>query len=518
MDFPSNLTAIPGLLVLILSLLVWKHRLNSTKKTKVAPTPSGALPIIGHLPQLSKPIPLARTLGSMADKYGPIFTIRLGMHRVLVISDSEAVKECFTTHDRVLASRPISSHAKYLGYNSAGFGFAPYGAFWRNIRKIVMLELLSSQRLSTLKEVQVSEVNTLISDLYLLCKNEIGPIKVVISDYFERTTLNIITRMIAGKRYFGSVGGDDEEAQRVGKIIKGFMYISGAFALSDLIPFLGWLDFMQPTVKYMKRIFKELDSVAESWVEEHKLKRIDDADPNNKQDFIDVMLSAIYEDSMSGHSRETIIKATVLNLIIAGADTTSTTITWILSNLLNNRHTLKLAQEELDQKVGRDRLVQDSDIENLVYLQAIIKETLRLYPPGPLLVPHIGSEDCTISGYHLPKGTRVFVNAWKMHRNPDVWSNPDKFMAERFLTSNANVDVLGQHFELLPFGSGRRSCPGMTFALQVVHLMVGRLVQGFEFSTPGDGPVDMSEGLGITLPKASPLEVMVSPRLCSDLY
>lgn len=196
----------------------------------------------------------------------------------------------------------------------------------------------------------------------------------------------------------------------------------------------------------------------------------------------------------------------------------STTSTWLLSALLNNRHTLKRAQEELDQIVGRDRWVEEHDIPNLHYLQAIVKETLRLYTTVPLSVPHEAMEDCQVAGYHIPKGTRLFVNAWKLHRDPKAWSNPEEFQPERFLTSHADVDVFGQHFELIPFGSGRRSCPGITMALQLVPLVIARLLQGFDLSTPLNAPVDMREGLGVTLAMLSPLEVMLTPRLPSQLY
>ncbi|XP_012085045.2 xanthotoxin 5-hydroxylase CYP82C4 [Jatropha curcas] len=206
-------------------------------------------------------------------------------------------------------------------------------------------------------------------------------------------------------------------------------------------------------------------------------------------------------------------------LIIAGADTTSITLTWILSNLLNNRHALELAQQELDLKVGKERCVQDSDIENLVYLQAVVKETLRLYPPGPLAVPHEAINDCYISGYYIPKGTRVLANLWKLHRDPNIWSNPDKFLPERFLANrDNNVDFSGQNFEYLPFGSGRRSCPGLNFAIQAIHLTLARLLQAFSLTTLFNQPVDMTEGLGITLPKATPLEIQITPRLSSELY
>lgn len=203
-------------------------------------------------------------------------------------------------------------------------------------------------------------------------------------------------------------------------------------------------------------------------------------------------------------------------LILGGSDTTSGTLTWAISLLLNNRHALKKAQEELDQQVGKERAVDESDTQNLVYLQAIIKETLRLYPAGPLLAPREAMEDCTISGYHVPAGTRLMINAWKIQRDPRVWENPSAFQPERFLPghgAHADVDVRGQQFELIPFGSGRRSCPGASSALQVLHLTLARLLHAFELATPLDQPVDMSESPGLTIPKATPLKVLLSPRL-----
>lgn len=206
------------------------------------------------------------------------------------------------------------------------------------------------------------------------------------------------------------------------------------------------------------------------------------------------------------------------NLIVGGSDSTSLTSTWILSALLNNRQAMKRAQEELDLKVGRSRWVEESEIPQLAYLRAIIKESLRLYSAAPLLVPHEATEDCNVCGYHIPKGTRLIVNAWKLHRDPRVWSNPEEFDPDRFLGKHASWDVLGHQFEIIPFGSGRRACPGMNMALQMLHLTFARLLQGFDMGTPSNAPVDMTEGISFTMPKLTPLQVELTPRLPSHLY
>ena len=173
---------------------------------------------------------------------------------------------------------------------------------------------------------------------------------------------------------------------------------------------------------------------------------------------------------------------------------------------MNKKHALKQAQEELNLKVGRERWVDNHDIKDLIYLQAISKETLRLYPPGPLSVPHEAMDDCHVCGYYVPKGTRVFVNVWKLHRDPRIWDDPNKFFPKMFLTKHANIDASGQHFEFVPFGFGRQSCPSYTFALQVSYLTLAQLLQGFEFTTPLNMPVDMTIGLDIPYPRQLPLK------------
>ena len=194
------------------------------------------------------------------------------------------------------------------------------------------------------------------------------------------------------------------------------------------------------------------------------------------------------------------------------------TLTWALSLLLNNTQKLKKAQEELDLIVGQDRNVDESDIQNLVYLQAIVKETLRLYPPSPLVGLRAATEDCTLSsGYQVRGGTRLVVNAWKIQRDDRVWPNPNEFEPERFLTSHKDVDLRGKSFEMVVFGGGRRSCPGVSLALRMVHLALARFLHGFDVSKRwSNEQVDMTESTGLTNLRATPLDVFVIPRLHSN--
>ncbi|KAK2996327.1 hypothetical protein RJ639_024942 [Escallonia herrerae] len=496
---------------------------RSSNSTTEAPEPNGAWPIIGHLHLLGGGDQLLyRTLGAMADKYGPTFNIRLGSRRAFVVNSWEVARECFTINDKALATRPTTVAAKHMGYNYAVFGFAPYSPFWREMRKIATLELLSNRRLEMLKHFRASEVDMGIQELYRLWgQNGSRPVLVELKQWLEELTLDVVVRMVAGKRYFGAGAAcDDGEARRCQKAISQFFHLIGIFVVSDAIPFLWWLD-LQGHEKEMKKTAKELDSILGDWLEEHRRRRISgEAKPESEKDFIDVMLSLQEEGQLSNfqHDSDTSIKSTCLAIILGGSDTTAGTLTWAISLLLNNPDVLKRAQDELDLHVGVDRQVEESDMKNLVYLQAIIKETLRLYPAGPLLGPREAMDDCNVAGYNVKAGTRLIVNIWKLQRDPKVWENPSAFKPERFLTSHSHVDVRGQQFELMPFGSGRRSCPGVSFALQVLHLTFARLLHAFNLATPSDQPVDMTESPGLTIPKATPLEVLLTPRLSANLY
>ncbi|KAK4557215.1 hypothetical protein RGQ29_007114 [Quercus rubra] len=517
MDFlpPSlNSATIAGLLAIVLFSYYLLKR-SRVGLAKTAPIPAGAWPVIGHLPLLGATQTPHITLGAMADKYGPLFTIKLGLHPALVLSSWEMAKECFTTNDLAVSSRPKLVAIKHLCYNYAAFGFAPHGPYWRELRKITTLELLSNRRLEMLSHVRVSEVENDIKDLYKLWikkKNGSGLILVELKQWFGDMNLNVILRMIAGKRYFGTSDGvNEEQARRCQKALGDFIHLLGLFMVSDAIPFLGWLD-LGGHEKAMKKTAKELDGILGEWLEEHKRKRAS-SENKGEEDFMDIMLSILDGAELEGYDADTINKATCLTMIAGGSDTSTVTLTWTIALLLNNHPVLKKVQDELDVQVGRERIVNESDISKLVYLQAIVKETLRLYPTARLAGPREFTENCIIGGYHVPKGTRLITNVWKIQTDPRIWSDPLEFKPERFLTTHKNVDVRGQNFELLPFGSGRRVCPGISFALQMVHLALASFLHMYDISIPSDAKVDMTETVGLTNNKATPLEVLIKPRL-----
>ncbi|KAK9134256.1 hypothetical protein Syun_013586 [Stephania yunnanensis] len=459
------------ILLVLLSLFSFYYLFFHNKKSnlKRAPEAPHAWPILGHLHLFSNGAIPHVVLGDMADRYGPAFTIRLGLHRALVVSRKDVAKECLTTNDRAFASRPISIGFQIMGYNNSLFAFAPYGEYWRNVRKLVIQELLSQRRLEMLKHVWISEIDTWIDALRDAWRKGNGGTststnKVVLVDmkkWFEDLMMNIVVRLVVGKKGFMNSNSDSNAHELEARAFLKFFHLVNAFILEDAIPFLRRFD-VGGRLREMKSVAREMDGLLQGWLDEHKSRR-KARDGERDGDFMDVMLSVL-EDSgniIAGKDADTVNKATCLNLILGASDTTMITLTWALSLLLNNKSILNKAQEELKAQVGNDRHVDESDMKNLVYLQAIVKETLRLYPAGPLLAAHVSMEDTKVNGYDVPAGTQLIVNAWKIQRDPSTWLDPLEFRSERFLTTHKDVDVWGQHFELTPFGSGRRSCPGI---------------------------------------------------------
>ncbi|KAE8735598.1 Cytochrome P450 [Hibiscus syriacus] len=373
-------------------------------------------------------------LANMADKYGTVFTIKLGLRRALVVSSWEIAKECLTTNDKAFAGRPKLANMEHLGYNN-----------------VIIWTLLASS-----------------TQLYKLCnKNTL----VDMQRWFRDVTLNVSIRIIVGKR-------DDSLEWK--KPLNDFFEAIGKFVVSDVLLFLGWLD-IGGDKESMKKIAKELDQVVEGWLQEHK-RKIDEDDENNEQDLMGALL-AILRDAEK-HDADSINKATTL------------------------------VQHEFNIHVGKDRmLVKESDTKNLVYLGSVIKETLRLYPAAPLSLVHEAIEDCTVDGHQVSAGTWLIVNLRKIHRDPLVWDDPFEFRPERFMTSHRDIDVRGHNFELIPSGSGRRMCPGVSFAFRILVLTLANVLHWFEFKTPSGEVVDMREAAGVTSRKATPLHVLITPRL-----
>ncbi|XP_058094423.1 cytochrome P450 71AU50-like [Magnolia sinica] len=487
--------------VVVCGVWSFSYLLHASKdqKKRLPPGPTG-LPIIGNLHMLGH-LP-HRTLHSLAQKYGPIMYMRLGMVPTVIVSSPQAAQQILKTHDAIFASRPYTEAGKYLSYNRKGVAFAEHGQYWRDIRKLCMLELLSNAKIDSFRSMRREELGRLIRSL----KDTSDACAVVdLTDKVGSLSAGMTCRMVFGKK---SMDEDYDGRGIIARIHEGMM-LAGAFNIADYIPYTGLLD-VQGLTRRMKAFTRFFDDLFERVVDDHIRTR----EVGHQRDFIDVMLALMASNHMEINIDRTNCKAIVMDMLTGAADTSSAVIEWALSELFRHPLVMKKAQEELEAVVGMDRIVDESDLVKLEYLEMVVKETLRLHPVAPLLVPHEAVEDCVIDGFNIPKKCRVIINAWAIARNPIAWSNAEEFYPERF--DGLDIDVRGRHFQLIPFGSGRRGCPGIQLGLTVFRLVLAQLVHCFDWELPnGMGPtdLDMTEKFSLVVPRANHLLAIPKYRL-----
>ncbi|KAJ0986589.1 hypothetical protein J5N97_004945 [Dioscorea zingiberensis] len=446
-----------------------------------------AIPILGHLHLLRKPV--HQSLASIASKHGHVLRLRFGSRPVLVVSSPSAAEECFTKNDIIFANRPCILSAKQLWYDNTAFVFSPFNPRWRAHRRFTSLHALTPSRLSKL----LSEIRLLLRGLY--SDDREGFQKIEIRSWFFELTVNLVMGMISGKRYSG------EEKRSLKKLLEEIFLFSGATSMEDFVPLARWLGFSSMR-RRIEATAKEMDEFLQGLIEERrKLGKWKESSST----IIDIMLTL--QDKEPEDYNDVSIKGILESLITGGAETTPGTMEWAMALLLNHPEAMTKARAEIEEHVGHARLVMESDISKLRYLNNVIKETLRLFPTGPLLIPHESSEDCTVAGLHVPKGTMLLVNAYAMQRDPELWEDPLEFKPERF-DAESNGD---QGYKYKPFGSGRRRCPGETMAWKVIGLTLASLIQCFQWERVGEELVDLSEGMGLSMPMTTPMEVMYKP-------
>ncbi|KAL2932071.1 Isoflavone 2'-hydroxylase [Bienertia sinuspersici] len=493
----------------ILFFIFKKSILQPKKHGKTPPPSPPSLPIIGHLHLLKNP-KIHRSFQQISLHYGSIFSLNLGIFPCIVISSPSAVEECFTKNDVILANRPRVLVGKHLHYEWTTLGAAPYGPLWLNLRRLTTQELFSANRMQSFACIRLEEVRSLVKGLFGSNKQDF--VKVEMASKFSGLSLNILTRMLTGKRYYFSENetdnNDDENMnnQEEGKKFIGIMRevfeISGVSNLVDCFPILRWFNIERKMVA----IKNKMDTFLNHLIEECRKNK--NGCEANETAFIYKLLN-LQELEPANYSDQ-IIKGIIMTMLIAGTDTSAITIEWALSLLLNHPNVLHKAREEIDNhKANTNELVQEVDLPKLPYIQCIINETLRLFPAAPLLVGHTPSEDITISGYHIDKGKTILINAWAIHRDPNLWKDDHlKFRPERF----EELKYDEHRFNFIPFGLGRRSCPGANLANRVIGLTLATLIQCFDWKRVSEEKVDLSEGVGLTMPKVVPLEAMCKPR------
>ncbi|CAN0927698.1 3,9-dihydroxypterocarpan 6A-monooxygenase [Linum grandiflorum] len=482
------------------SLIQKRHRI---KKTSGGPPPSPppsppALPIIGHLHLIGKVLP--KSFQALAQSYGPLIQIRMGFSTCVVASNEAVAKEIFKAQDLNFSSRPEFGSSEYFIYRGSRFVTAQYGEYWRFMKKLSMTRLLSVPQLRLFADV-VDEEKVRLIESAARCATD-GRL-FDLSRAFTTLTNNTICRMAMSTR----CSGTNKDAEEIAGLVKTCLQLAGRLSVGDILGPFRFLDF-SGTGKKLVGALTKYDRIVSRIIKEHQEQalKMESGILKVRKDILDILLETYNDPNAELKLSENDIKSFLLDIFFAGTDTSSSAMQWAMGELINHPKSFKKLRAEIDSVVGPTRLVKDSDVPNLPYLRAVIRETLRLHPSAPLIIREC-AEDCLVNGFSVKSKTRVLVNVYAIMRDPKSWTNPDEFDPERFMEDSEVDDRRDDEFGFVAFGGGRRGCIGSKHANAVMHTTIAALVQWFDWRVRDGEKVDISVALGFT-------GAMMPPLLC----
>ncbi|WOG84350.1 hypothetical protein DCAR_0103533 [Daucus carota subsp. sativus] len=486
--------------LLLLFLLPLCHGYFSKQILENLPPGPPRLPILGNLHQLGR-LPHV-SLYRLSQQYGPVMHLRLGQVPALIVSSSEMAKEVLKVHDTKCCSRPDSYGMRKLSYNQKDISFSPYGDYWREMRKLCVIEIFTVKRVRSFQHVRDQEIAKFVA---LISKEALDPDTKLI--HLDKKIFSLAKNIICEVAFGSSFHGEKFKEDEIQKTIQDVMKVTSGFCAADFFPYYGWIiDLLSGFRHKMEKCFTEVDKFNESVIKEH----LDPSRPQlNHQDITDILLALSNDETAALRLSKDHIKAVFVDLFLASIDTSSGTIIWAMSELSKNPRVMRKVQAEIREITGNKSQVDESEIEKLKYFKMVVKETLRLHPPVPLLLPRESMQFCKIGGYNVYPKTRIFVNAWAIGRDTNTWYKPEEFSPERF--EDSEIDFKGQHYEFIPFGAGRRMCPAMTMGLASVESILANLLYCFDWQLP-DGmkpeDINMEEEVGLTINKKFPLQLV----------
>ncbi|CAL9764810.1 unnamed protein product [Musa acuminata subsp. burmannicoides] len=497
MDLTS--TSFSLFLVLLVSLLLLKkNRSGGGARATLPPGPS-KLPIIGSLHHLLGGLP-HRSLTALSKKFGPVILLKLGEVPTLVVSSTEAAAEIMKTHDVSFASRPTNLNLQTATYGDRGVGFTSYGFHWRELRKMSIVELLSAKRVQSFRFIREEEVLNLVRSIVLLSN--------------AGSTVNLSKKLVLLANDIGSrsvIGSKCKYQKEFIRIVMQTLEAAGGFSLADLFPSWPIIKLLSGATFKMQMLHRDMDAILNSIIQERRERKSAEQPEEEEEEeaLVDVMLRVQAEGSLSFPLADEDMKAMMLDMLGGASETSAGIMEWAMSELMRNPRVMRKLQEEVRETVGEKGKVTEKDINGMNYLKLVIKETLRLHPPVPLLLPRECRETCEVLGYQIPEKTRVFVNVWALGRDPRYWDSPTEFEPE-IREQEFHGRLQGTNFEFLPFGAGRRICPGMSFGLKSIELSLASLLYNFDWELPSGNEgmpqeLDMSETFSITCRRKSDL-------------
>ncbi|XP_040383420.1 cytochrome P450 71A1-like isoform X2 [Oryza brachyantha] len=477
--------------VVLLAVVGYAVKNRRRKGRKLPPSPP-SLPFLGHL-HLVGPL-LHRSLRELHLRYGSeegLLLLQLGRRRTLVVSTAAAAADLYRNHDLAFASRPLSAAAHKLSFGSRNITFAPFGDNWRRAKKMAAVHVLSPRRVESFAPVRAAEAAALVTQVRRAAAAANGG-AVELRDLLYSYSNAVVTR--------AATGAAGTTADTLKQLLGNATSLVAGVQADDLLP-----DMAAKVLRWATGLEKKYDDSMEEWekfmspiIAEH----VEDGGAG-EEDFVDVLLRLKREGTDGFELTDTRVKS-IVDLIAAATETTSVTLEWSMVELVANPPVMAKLREEITRVADRKPAITEAEVSGMAYLKAVVKEALRLHPPAPILVPHQSTAAAVVQGYEIPAGTSLFINAWAIGRDTAAWDSPEEFRPERFL--NCQVDFRGNDYQLVPFGAGRRICPGINFALPVLEMALVGLLHHFDWELPAD--VDMSEAPGLTTPLLVPLRLV----------
>ncbi|KAJ6846173.1 cytochrome P450 71A1-like isoform X1 [Iris pallida] len=482
-------------LFLVSLLFLFKRKKKAMLNLPPGPRP---LPVIGNLHQVGEL--LHRSGIEFSKLYGPIVHLRLGSIPSIIVSSPALAKEVLKTQDLNFCDRPaLLAFARYT-YGGLDVGVAQYGDHWRNLRKLLVLELLSAKKLRDFQSLRQKETDLMMKHISKKAAGAGSPVN--LSELVVFLIHTFVFRVTFGYKHGGGDGEEYGKRTRFHEVVEECNVMMGTAFLEDYFPGFGFaIDAVTGLRGRLERNAKELDDFFQKVIDEHMAAAETRAE-GYEEDFVDIMIRLWREGNQ--HLSVKIIKGMLLDMLVAGTDTTAATIVWTMVELARHPLAMKKAQDEVRNLVGDKGVVEASDLARLQYLKLVVNESMRLH--SQLLIPRQAISDCKVGGYDVCAKTTLYVNSWALARDPESWEKPEAFIPERFVQSS--IDYKGTDFQFLPFGAGRRICPGINFGLSGVELTLANLLYAFNWELPpgmNTEDIDMGETSGSVTHKKVPL-------------
>nr|CAB3479849.1 unnamed protein product [Digitaria exilis] len=494
------LVIFPLTILLLIRRLAAPPLSRSDQLLSKLPSPPGRLPVIGHLHLVgSLPHIAIRDLAAKHGRDG-LLLVHLGAVKAVIVSSPRAAQAITRTHDHIFASRARSAVTDILFYDSSDVAFTPYGEHWRQVRKIATTHLLTAKRVRSYRHAREQETRLALAKIRQAAVTHTA---IDMTELINNFSNDIISHAVSGKNF-----KEEGHNKLFGELTEANSTLLTGFNLEDVFPLLGKIGFVQRMLCAKAwKVNKRWDELLDKLIDGHASRPASERGGEDETDFIDVLLSIQEEYNLTREQ----IKAQLVVIFQAGTDTSYVALEYVFVELVRNPRVMAKLRAEVMSIVPKGReMVMEEDLNDMAYLKAVVKETLRFHIPAPFLIPHVSMADCEVEGYMIPAGTRVMLNVWALAMDPNVWEKPEEFMPERFMEggSAAAMDFRGNDFSFLPFGSGRRMCAGINFAMPMIELMIANLVYHFNWELPperaGKG-IDMTAAFGLTVHRSNNL-------------